>query len=193
MNSEKVINRLLELKGQMSENEYASKIGVNQKSLNNWLSGKGKPSSEAIFGAAIYSGVSTDWIYGLSEVKYTNKNGSITGDNAITVSGDNNQNIGANAGSSTNKDFENRIKALEETIYEIVSFNKSHFKLFSEIFEANCEIYNEINKTFTGVVEFLEDLSKTTKRTPKCFNLNLIGYIRNFETFKSIFNNTNKQ
>lgn len=59
--------RLRELRGALSQSEFALKIGVKQTSYSSWERGVKDPASQTIVLIASTFGVSADWLLGLPE------------------------------------------------------------------------------------------------------------------------------
>ena len=58
--------RLRELRGSMSQQDFANKIGVKQTSYSSWERGVKDPAASTIATIASTFGVSSDWLLGLS-------------------------------------------------------------------------------------------------------------------------------
>lgn len=61
--------RLRELRGSLSQSEFASKIGVKQTSYSSWERGVKDPASQTLVLIASTFGVSADWLLGLHEIQ----------------------------------------------------------------------------------------------------------------------------
>ena len=59
--------RLKELRGGMSQRDFAIKIGANQQTYSNWEAGRKDPASSVLPSIATTMGVSIDWLLGLSD------------------------------------------------------------------------------------------------------------------------------
>ena len=59
--------RLRELRGGLSQSEFARKVGLKQTSYSGWESGAKVPAATAIIQISNAIGVSSDWILGLSD------------------------------------------------------------------------------------------------------------------------------
>lgn len=59
-------DRLRELRGDLSQDEFASKIGTKQTTLSNWERGFREPNFSGLVLIATSCGVSADWLLGLS-------------------------------------------------------------------------------------------------------------------------------
>ncbi len=64
---EKIISRINEVRGEISVNAFAKKIGIKQKSLDMYLKNERKPSVDLITCVCSNLGVSADWLLGLSD------------------------------------------------------------------------------------------------------------------------------
>lgn len=58
--------RLEELRGDLSQRDFAKKIGVPLTSYTNWVLGVSQPKFENIYAICSSLGVSADWLLGLS-------------------------------------------------------------------------------------------------------------------------------
>lgn len=58
------MNRLRELRGEMSQEKVADKIGVSQRSYSNYETGAREPDIETMNKLAAFFGVSMDYIFG---------------------------------------------------------------------------------------------------------------------------------
>ena len=76
---EGLLERVAELRGDMSVSAFSRKIGLNQKSVDQYVKGERKPSAEFIFAVCSKCDVSADWLLGLSD--------SRTGGVSVTASG----------------------------------------------------------------------------------------------------------
>lgn len=63
--------RLRELRGSMSQQDFANKIGVKQTSYSSWERGVKDPAASTIATIASTFGVSSDWLLGLSQTQGT--------------------------------------------------------------------------------------------------------------------------
>ena len=70
----KFIKRLRELRGEMSQEEFATIIGAKQTSYSSWERGVKEPSISALSQISSTLGVSADWLLGLSEVREASQN-----------------------------------------------------------------------------------------------------------------------
>ena len=61
------VTRLKELRGSMSQDEFASIIGAKQTSYSSWERGIKEPSISNLLKIASTLGVSSDWLLGLSD------------------------------------------------------------------------------------------------------------------------------
>ncbi len=61
--------RLRELRGDLSQGQYADKIGSKQTTLSSWERGFREPNLDGLVLIATTSGVSCDWLLGLSDVR----------------------------------------------------------------------------------------------------------------------------
>ena len=59
--------RLRELRGTMSQEDFAVRIGVKQTSYSSWERGIKEPSISVLYGISSTLGVSADWLLGLSD------------------------------------------------------------------------------------------------------------------------------
>jgi transcriptional regulator with XRE-family HTH domain len=59
-------DRLEELRGDLSQRDFAKKIGVPLTSYTNWVLGVSQPKFESIYAICSKLGVSADWLLGLS-------------------------------------------------------------------------------------------------------------------------------
>ena len=65
--------RMRELRGNMSQRQAASCVGMWAQNWNVYESGQSIPGAEAVIKICQYFGVSADWLLGLSDVRdYTN-------------------------------------------------------------------------------------------------------------------------
>ena len=60
-------DRLRELRGSMSQSDFALKIGVKQTSYSSWERGVKDPAAQTLAQIASTFGVSADWLLGLSD------------------------------------------------------------------------------------------------------------------------------
>ena len=58
-------DRLEELRGDLSQRDFAKKIGVPLTSYTNWVLGVSQPKFESIYAICSKLGVSADWLLGL--------------------------------------------------------------------------------------------------------------------------------
>ena len=113
-------DRLRELRGDVSQNEFARKIGVKQQSYNLWEAGKTDPSSSSLRLIATICNVTSDWLLGLSENRQGVEKGFTVAENGTLVNGSNNQNIGVkNGAGEVGGDLSERVRALEKAVEEI--------------------------------------------------------------------------
>lgn len=62
-------DRLRDLRGAMSQSDFAHKIGVKQTSYSSWERGAKDPAAQTLARIASTFGVSTDWLLGLSDLR----------------------------------------------------------------------------------------------------------------------------
>lgn len=60
-------DRLRDLQGRRSQQEFALWLGINQSQLQKYLNGRSDPSAAIIAKIATRTGVSADWLLGLSD------------------------------------------------------------------------------------------------------------------------------
>lgn len=60
-------DRLRELRGSMSQSDFAAKIGVKQTSYSSWERGVKDPLAQTLVQISNTLGVSADWLLGLSD------------------------------------------------------------------------------------------------------------------------------
>jgi len=60
-------SRIKQLRGDLTLQAFANKIGINLKTYQHYEAGKRKPNVSAILQIAVSCGVSSDWLLGLSE------------------------------------------------------------------------------------------------------------------------------
>lgn len=72
------VDELLKEKG-LTAKELAVAIGVSSGNISDWRSGKAKPSTEAVAKMAVYLGVTTDYLHGLSESRYSSEIAAASG------------------------------------------------------------------------------------------------------------------
>lgn len=65
------VERLKELRGSLSQSEFANKIGTKQTTYSSWERGIKEPGISSIISISNTFGVSTDWLLGLSDVRTT--------------------------------------------------------------------------------------------------------------------------
>lgn len=63
-------DRLLELQGDRSQQEFASRLGINQSQLQKYLSGRTEPTAAVVARMSRGAGVSSDWLLGLSDDRH---------------------------------------------------------------------------------------------------------------------------
>lgn len=68
-----VKDRLIELQGHRSAEQFGKDLGVSRQTINYWLKGDRTPSAENIKTICTKDGVSADWLIGLSDIRTTNK------------------------------------------------------------------------------------------------------------------------
>ena len=93
----KIPERLAELRGRLSHNQFARKIGIKQNTYSSWESGEKDPSMNSIMQISIACGVSADWLLGLSNERTleTKSSHSVSGNHNATVYGNaNNSTVG---------------------------------------------------------------------------------------------------
>ena len=61
-------DRLKALRGNLSQSEFASKIGVKQTSYSSWERGVKDPVAQTLAQIASTFGVSCDWLLGLTDI-----------------------------------------------------------------------------------------------------------------------------
>ena len=61
------LERLSVLKGERGVSEFARFLGINQKTLDHAIKGERKPSVEMVVSICSKTGVSSDWLIGLSD------------------------------------------------------------------------------------------------------------------------------
>lgn len=66
---ERLLERVAELRENMSVSAFARKIGLNQKSVDQYVKGERKPSAEFLFAVCSKCGVSADWLLGLTDTR----------------------------------------------------------------------------------------------------------------------------
>ena len=71
--NKKFVERLKELRGTMSQEEFAAKIGEKQTSYSAWERGAREPVISVLENISNRLGVSSDWLLGLSDVRTTSK------------------------------------------------------------------------------------------------------------------------
>lgn len=70
-------SRLRELRGAMSQCDFANKIGVKQTSYSSWERGIKDPAAQTVALIASTFGVSSDWLLGLSDNREGASNSSV--------------------------------------------------------------------------------------------------------------------
>lgn len=55
--------------GGVSQQELAKSIGYSQRAVSKWVNGESEPAESAIRKCALYFGVSSDYLIGLSDKK----------------------------------------------------------------------------------------------------------------------------
>lgn len=65
----KFVARLKELRGNMSQEEFATRTGTKQTSYSCWERGEKDPSISVLYQISTTFGVSADWLLGLSDVR----------------------------------------------------------------------------------------------------------------------------
>lgn len=68
-----VKDRLIELQGHRTAEQFGKDLGVSRQTINYWLKGDRTPSAENIKTICTKEGVSADWLIGLSDIRTTNK------------------------------------------------------------------------------------------------------------------------
>lgn len=69
--------RLRELRGDLSQCEFAAKIGVKQTSYSSWERGVKDPAAQTVAQISSTFGVSADWLLGLSDNREGTQNSSV--------------------------------------------------------------------------------------------------------------------
>lgn len=55
--------------GRVSQQELAKNIGYSQRAVSRWVNGQSEPTESAIRKCALYFGVSSDYLLGLTDKK----------------------------------------------------------------------------------------------------------------------------
>ena len=118
----KFSTRLKELRGSISQNQFARKIGAKQTTYNYWESGLKEPSMASIIQISMTCGVSADWLLGLSGERITTKKTSlvVNGNNNATNLGDANH-AKVTIDNSIEKSLEERVSVLESALLKILT------------------------------------------------------------------------
>jgi transcriptional regulator with XRE-family HTH domain len=66
-------DRLKILRKNLSQAEFASKLGLKQQTYANWENGQREPDLEKVKNIAIQIGVTTDWLLGMDDAKPPDK------------------------------------------------------------------------------------------------------------------------
>ena len=59
--------KLESLRGEMTQREFAKRLGIPLTTYTNWVSGIRSPSAEAVLSICSQLGVSADWLLGLTD------------------------------------------------------------------------------------------------------------------------------
>ena len=79
-------DRLRELRGSMSQSDFAAKIGVKQTSYSSWERGVKDPLAQTLVQISNTPGVSADWLLGLSDERdYTKPSAPVAPPRPITA------------------------------------------------------------------------------------------------------------
>lgn len=77
--------RLLELRGDSTQNAFSASIGVVQQTYAQWELGNRQPKIQELIRLAQHFGVSTDWLLGLTDVKAQPQNANYNSDLSLRL------------------------------------------------------------------------------------------------------------
>ena len=117
--------RLEEVRGGMSQRQFADFIGVKPSTYSAWERGVIDPASSNIIVIARAKNISSDWLLGLSDEKHPLKSGgsaTATGEHGTAISG------GATIHNnhSPAPDLATRVKALEDQMSKVIKQQKNN-------------------------------------------------------------------
>ena len=77
--------RIKMIRGNENQTDFASVFGVRQQVLSSWEKGKAQPSIENIIAMCMVSGVSADWLLGLSDVRSGAPTTAVSSGNSVSA------------------------------------------------------------------------------------------------------------